>query len=69
MADFRKWKIDFDGNDSALVERRHVPDPPGYDSSTGRELVRLYQNTKGFKGEGMVSLLGSRAKYFLLHTG
>ena len=39
MADFRKWRIDMDGNEAALVEKRHVPSPPGY-TATARDLVR-----------------------------
>jgi len=36
MAAFKSWKLDFEGGEA----RRHVPDPPGFDSATGRELVR-----------------------------
>ena len=35
MSTFKKWKVDLDTNEN----RRHVPDPPGLDSSSGRELV------------------------------
>lgn len=30
MADFRRWKVDFDQNSTGLVDRKPVPDPPGY---------------------------------------
>ncbi len=40
MAEFRKWRIDMDGNEAAIVEKRHVPSPPGY-NATVRDLVRL----------------------------
>ena len=33
MAEFRRWKVDFDQNSSGLVDRRPVADPPGYMSS------------------------------------
>jgi len=35
MAAFKSWKLDFEGGEA----RRHVPDPPGFDSATGRELA------------------------------
>ena len=36
MATYKRWKVDLDTNDGG---RKHVPDPPGLDSSNGRELV------------------------------
>jgi len=40
MAEFRKWRVDFEPNEAGLVEKRRVADPPGYAPSAGRELVR-----------------------------
>ena len=33
MAEFRRWKVDFDQNTSGLVDKKPVADPPGYMSS------------------------------------
>ena len=41
MAAYKKWKLDFDNSDSALVDRKHVLDPPGFESSSGREVVSV----------------------------
>ena len=41
MAEFRKWRVEFDANESGLVDKRRVPDPPGYEASAGREVVRV----------------------------
>lgn len=43
MAEFRKWRVDFDANESGTVDKRRVPDPPGYEASAGREVVRLLE--------------------------
>ena len=32
--------MDFDANESGMVDKRRVPDPPGYEASAGREVVR-----------------------------
>lgn len=40
MAEFRKWRIEFESNESGVVDRRRVPHPPGYEPSAGREVVR-----------------------------
>lgn len=39
MAEFRQWRMEFESNDTGLVDRSHVPDPPGFDPSIGREVV------------------------------
>lgn len=33
MADFRRWKLDFEPNTGGLVDKKPVPDPPGYMTS------------------------------------
>ncbi|KAK9842355.1 hypothetical protein WJX81_008162 [Elliptochloris bilobata] len=38
MAEFRKWRVDFDANETGVVDKRRVPDPPGYEASAGREV-------------------------------
>ena len=40
MADFLKWRMGFDGNDGAIVERKHASDPPGFEPASAREVLR-----------------------------
>ena len=39
MADFRKWRLELNENSNTVGNKR-VLDPPGYDASAGREMVR-----------------------------
>ena len=41
MAAYKRWRVDLDAGD---VARKHVPDPPGFDSSSGRELVSTHHD-------------------------
>lgn len=53
MAEFRKWRVDFDANESGTVDKRRVPDPPGYEASAGREVVRVIELFQMFsRGKG-----------------
>ncbi|KAK9829561.1 hypothetical protein WJX72_006491 [[Myrmecia] bisecta] len=38
MAEFRKWRMDFE-DAGGQADRRHVPDPPGFDPAAGREVA------------------------------
>ena len=49
MAEFRKWRVDFDANESGTVDKRRVPDPPGYEASAGREVVRLVELFQSYR--------------------
>ncbi len=39
MAEFRQWRVEFESNDAGLVDKKHVPDPPGFDAAVSREVV------------------------------
>lgn len=46
MASYKKWKVDFDANESAIVAKKHVSDPPGFESSSsGRDVVSFQSIT------------------------
>ena len=42
MADFRSWKMDFEGNESGIVRQKKVVDPPGHDLAAAREMVSAW---------------------------
>jgi hypothetical protein len=40
MTDFLKYSVRFENNQGGIVDRKHVADPPGYEPSASREVVR-----------------------------
>ncbi len=42
MTEFLKYSIKFEGNQSGTVDRKHVGDPPGHESTANRDVVSLY---------------------------
>lgn len=40
MSGYKKWRVEFDASDSqSVVLRKNVADPPGYESTSGRDVV------------------------------
>ena len=40
MSEFLKYSVRFESNQSGTVDRKHVGDPPGYEPTASRDVVR-----------------------------
>lgn len=41
MAEFLKYSVRFESNQSGTVDRKHVGDPPGHEPTAARDVVSL----------------------------